>query len=129
MQIITVKKKILFIGVSMLVLVFAFFVLDISKKNNSDFEIKNVLAEDDNEEDNEDNEDSEEFEEREVQETISETSYQQVSDNVQKETVTTTLFDSDRDGIFDDEDTHPTINDFFIVKDDDKNGIVDKYEQ
>lgn len=36
--------------------------------------------------------------------------------------------DSDGDGIFDDEDAYPTINDNIIVRDDNRNGIVDEYE-
>lgn len=127
MQIITARKKILSVGVLMFILAFSFFVFNISSKFNGDFEIKNVLAEDD--EDESEDEGEGEDEEKEIQKATSETSYEQISDNVRKETIKTTLFDSDRDGVFDNEDAHPTINDFFIVKDDDKNGVVDKYEQ
>lgn len=52
-----------------------------------------------------------------------------LSDTVTQKTVTTTRFDSDGDGIFDEEDTHPVINDYFIVEDANRNGIVDRYEQ
>lgn len=38
-------------------------------------------------------------------------------------------YDSDSDGLYDDEDPHPAINEFFIVKDDNLNGIDDQYEQ
>ncbi len=37
--------------------------------------------------------------------------------------------DSDGDGIFNNKDKHPKINDYFIVNDDNLNGIVDKYER
>jgi hypothetical protein len=42
---------------------------------------------------------------------------------------TTTRRDSDGDGVYDNEDLHPTINEYFIVKDDNLNGIDDRYEQ
>lgn len=37
--------------------------------------------------------------------------------------------DSDGDGKLDDEDAYPTINDNLIVRDDNRNGIVDEYER
>lgn len=37
--------------------------------------------------------------------------------------------DGDGDGIFDDKDSYPTINDNSIVGDDNRNGIVDDYER
>jgi hypothetical protein len=52
-----------------------------------------------------------------------------VSDTISKEITTTTQSDTDGDGIFDQEDQYPIINDHFIVKDDDRNGIVDVYEK
>ena len=52
----------------------------------------------------------------------------QKSTYVKEVTTKTTYIDTDRDGIFDNEDNQPTINDFFIVKDENNNGIVDRYE-
>ena len=57
-----------------------------------------------------------------------ETSSVQKSTYVKEVTTKTTYIDTDRDGIFDNEDNQPTINDFFIVKDENNNGIVDRYE-
>ena len=52
-----------------------------------------------------------------------------ISETQSKEIVTTTKNDKDGDGVFDDDDDYPEINDHFIVKDDDRNGIVDLYEK
>lgn len=52
-----------------------------------------------------------------------------LSDTVEQSITTTTRFDSDGDGIFDEEDEFPTINNYLIVKDENRNGIVDEYEQ
>lgn len=57
------------------------------------------------------------------------TIYEKLSDTVTKITETTTQFDSDGDGIFDEQDKNPTINDNYIVKDANLNGIDDQYEQ
>jgi hypothetical protein len=78
-------------------------------------------------EDEEDQEDDERdvatIEESVVTETIT------VSETEKKEIVTTTKSDKDGDGVFDDEDRYPEVNDHFIVTDDDRNGIVDTYEK
>ncbi len=52
-----------------------------------------------------------------------------VSETVSKEITTTTQSDVDGDGVFDDKDEYPNINNYFIVKDDNRNGIVDTYEK
>lgn len=57
------------------------------------------------------------------------TVYKKLSDTVTTKTDTITRHDSDGDGLYDDEDPHPTINEYFIVKDDNFNGIDDRYEQ
>lgn len=44
-------------------------------------------------------------------------------------TQTTVQKDSDGDGILDAVDPHPNIQEIYIVKDDNKNGIVDKFEK
>lgn len=38
------------------------------------------------------------------------------------------LKDSDRDGLFDDQDPYPTIPEIYIVRDDNNNGVVDQYD-
>jgi hypothetical protein len=53
---------------------------------------------------------------------------EKISDTVSRTTTTTTIHDSDGDGIFDNEDKYPNINDNFIVKDINLNGIDDRYE-
>lgn len=45
------------------------------------------------------------------------------------ENVTVTKTDTDGDGLFDDEDPHPTIPEVLIVTDDNHNGIVDAFER
>ena len=56
------------------------------------------------------------------------TATKKLSDTVTEATTTVTRHDSDGDGLYDDEDPHPTINEYFIVKDDNLNGIDDRYE-
>ncbi|MFA7209572.1 MAG: hypothetical protein WC120_04790 [Parcubacteria group bacterium] len=89
----------------------------------------------------EDEEDDEEYEDEPVRvidtdpenekpaKTETKTIYTKLSDTVTQTTATVIRHDSDGDGAYDDEDEHPTINDNFIVKDADSNGIDDKYEQ
>ncbi|MDO8240653.1 MAG: hypothetical protein Q7T51_01595 [Candidatus Moranbacteria bacterium] len=64
-----------------------------------------------------------------VQKTETKTIYTKLSDTVSTTTTTITKHDSDGDGMYDEEDPHPTINESFIVKDDNLNGIDDRYEQ
>jgi len=52
-----------------------------------------------------------------------------LADTITQTTTTTVKYDSDGDGKYDEEDPHPTINEYFIVKDDNLNGIDDQYEQ
>jgi len=42
--------------------------------------------------------------------------------------ITTVLVDSDGDGLYDNEDPHPSIPEIFIVYDDNRNGIADHFE-
>ncbi len=44
-------------------------------------------------------------------------------------TETVTLKDSDGDGILDKDDPHPDTPEIYIVKDDNRNGIVDNFEK
>ncbi len=64
-----------------------------------------------------------------AQETEIVTQKVRLSDKVVRETVTVTKFDSDGDGILDEDDKFPTVNDYFIVEDKNHNGIVDSYEK
>lgn len=57
------------------------------------------------------------------------TIYKKLNDTVTQIVTTITKHDSDGDGIYDDEDSHPAINEYFIVRDDNLNGIDDRYEQ
>jgi hypothetical protein len=57
------------------------------------------------------------------------TIYQQLPDTVIDTITEVPRYDSDSDGIYDDEDAYPNINDFLIVKDDNLNGIDDRYEK
>lgn len=79
--------------------------------------IKPVFADEDEDE----NEDSLKIEYKTV--------YAKLPDTVAYITKKIPRYDSDGDGLYDDEDTHPEINEFFIVKDDNLNGIDDRYEQ
>ena len=92
---------------------------------------KVVLAED--EEDEGDEEDEEDEDERDDEEEIKKTEYRteyvKLSDTVSTKTTTVTKYDSDGDGVLDDKDAHPTINENFVVKDGNLNGIDDRYEQ
>lgn len=91
---------------------------------------KIVLAEDEEDEEDERDEDREDEEdEKEVKETEYKTEYVKLSDTVSTKTTTVTKYDSDGDGVLDEKDPHPTINDNFVVKDDNFNGIDDRYEQ
>ena len=75
------------------------------------------------EEDDEDDEDDEEDDEDEDDKKESETSV-----DVSRQVRSQLIVDSDGDGILDSEDPHPNVAEIFIVEDNDKNGIVDRYE-
>jgi hypothetical protein len=100
--------------------------------------IRAVLADDENERDNEDAPPATAAPAKVIdtspssntkQKTEYITVYKKLSDTVTTKTDTITRHDSDGDGLYDDEDPHPTINEYFIVKDDNLNGIDDRYEQ
>jgi hypothetical protein len=123
-------KKVTKIAILILAIASLFLVLSrfpFWKKQNPGVPVGNyfpaVLAEDDDEEDDED-----EDEDDSESETKTETVYVKLSDTVTQKVETTTRHDSDGDGIYDDEDKYPKINDNFIVKDENLNGIDDKYE-
>lgn len=50
-------------------------------------------------------------------------------DTVVETTKVMPRYDTDKDGLYDDEDPHPTINEFLIISDNNNNGIDDRYEQ
>lgn len=56
------------------------------------------------------------------------TTYVKLPDQIIKRLITNTIYDSDGDGVFDPDDPTPNLNDVFIVKDDNVNGINDAYE-
>jgi hypothetical protein len=126
-------KKIFLFSTVIMIFVMAIFVM--TQKSNT------VRAEDDDEyeqeeEDDEEEEDDDKYEvidtspdKNEVKKTEYKTVTTKLSDTVTKTSITETKHDSDGDGVFDEEDAHPTINEHFIVKDDNLNGIDDKYEQ
>ncbi len=83
------------------------------------------MAEDDDEDDEEDEEDDDSNTEKV---TTYETIYVKLSDTVVERATQVPLHDSDSDGLYDDEDPFPYINKFFVVEDNDLNGIEDAYE-
>jgi hypothetical protein len=128
------KKYILAVAFTFFILCFcAFF---ISEKHLSFFGGKIALAENDEGEDDfyeKDNEYINDNQENNIPvapDKINEATPEKISDTI-FETSTTTIqrLDSDGDGIFDDEDKYPEINDYIIVNDNNLNGIVDKYER
>lgn len=88
-------------------------------------------AEDDDEEEEEEREErDDENEERseEKDETVKIAPAPSVTTTTTPQTTITVQKDGDGDGLYDSEDPHPTIPEFFIVKDDNRNGIVDSFE-
>lgn len=118
----TKKISLIFLGTFLILCLFFFTVGTPLMKEK--FIWKNIVLADDNEEDEEEND-----HDKVIYEPKIETSSKQISTYVKEKTVTTTLFDSDGDGVFDDEDEYPETNNFFIVEDANMNGIVDKYEK
>ena len=95
--------------------------------------VKIALAEDEEDEEDEEDDDSVRVidtspDNNTTQKTEYVTVYKKLSDTVSTTTDTIIRHDSDGDGLYDDEDQHPTINEYFIVKDDNLNGIDDRYE-
>ena len=94
----------------------------------------------DDEEDEEDEKDEEDEEDEEDESSVIDTKksapktetvteYRKLNDTVTQVRTTIIRHDSDRDGLYDDEDPHPAINEYFIVEDQNLNGIDDRYEQ
>lgn len=108
-----------------------FLILFFSAVSLSSFPLVFAQEEYDEQEDEKEDEEDREDDERDVT-TIEESVVTEtitVSETQTKEVVTTTKTDKDGDGVFDDEDRYPEVNDHFIVTDDDRNGIVDTYEK
>lgn len=91
------------------------------------------FAEDDDEEYEEEEEDDEK-EENESEQNKTETNSPSPTPRpatttmTAPKTVTTLLKDGDGDGLYDNEDPHSTIPELYIVQDDNRNGIVDRFE-
>lgn len=56
------------------------------------------------------------------------TTFVQLPDQIIEKQITTTIYDSDGDGIFDPDDAVPEVHDALLVSDHNANGIADKYE-
>jgi hypothetical protein len=125
-----IKREKNFIGLTVGFILFAIFLI-----NNwpTKFNIKIANAED--EEDERDDEDERvpvidtNPSSNTSKKTEYKTIYEKLSDTITRITKTTNQFDSDGDGIFDEQDKNPTINDGYIVKDANLNGIDDQYEK
>ncbi|HAT73838.1 MAG: hypothetical protein US30_C0004G0061 [Candidatus Moranbacteria bacterium GW2011_GWF2_36_839] len=89
-----------------------------------------VKADDDNETEERNEEGDEEDDEDYKPQTTTKTIITQPSVSTKVETTTKTTIhkDSDGDGILDETDPHPAISEIYIVEDNNKNGIVDKFE-
>lgn len=133
MSAINYKKIIGLLGV-VIAIVIGFNMVTVENKI---FEKTNIVQAEDEENEEEDEEDDDD--EREVidtsadnataKETETKVIYTKLSDTVSTVTTTITRHDSDGDGLYDDEDPHPSINENFIVGDGNLNGIDDRYEQ
>lgn len=82
-----------------------------------------VRAEDDEDEEDDDEDDRSKIEY--VTETVIVKPAQIVTEIIMKNFV---VRDSDKDGLLDENDPHPDVPEMLIVKDENKNGIVDSYE-
>jgi len=107
------KKKYFFISLTILTTVFALTSCFFAR------------AEDD---ENESEDDYQESVEKEIKPSATNTQIQKTP-NTSVSTTTTTLQDSDGDGLLDKDDPHPTIPEIYIVEDNNRNGIVDKFEK
>jgi len=87
------------------------------------FSLVAVRAEDDDEDEYEEQEDRDEPFNSSVVKTLAQTT------SVSKSVETVILKDSDGDGILDKDDKHPNMAEIYIVEDNNKNGIVDKFEK
>lgn len=90
-----------------------------------------VRAEDDEYENDDDEEEVEQVQD-EKKPTVPKNTVQVIT--IPAKTITRTvmkdviLIDSDRDGLFDENDPHPSIAEIYIVFDENRNGIADQYE-
>lgn len=116
------KLKILFVALLIFLCSGLVFIYN-QKNNNNLFQV--VLADDDDDDDDEDDDDDDGDDSKIKYKTI----YTQLPDTVVYVTKKVPRYDGDSDGMYDDVDPHPTINDFFIVKDDNLNGLDDQYEK
>lgn len=123
------KRKLLIL-LSFFSLVFgtAFFL----SEGNISFADDEEEREDDEEEDEEDDEDEDEDDSRQETSQEKKTSAPAGSTTVttvSEQKITTVVKDTDGDGLYDPDDPHPTVPEWFIVRDDNNNGIVDTFEE
>lgn len=92
------------------------------------FSLVAVRAEDDDEDEYEEQEDREDDDEEKSSGSSGAKTIAQTT-SVSKSVETVILKDSDGDGILDKDDKHPNMAEIYIVEDNNKNGIVDKFEK
>lgn len=92
--------------------------------------VPSALADDDEEEEREDDEEGRGSESSSSSKPKTETvtTYVKLPDQIIKRLITTTIYDSDGDGIFDPDDSTPNIHNIFVVEDKNLNGVADRYE-
>lgn len=92
----------------------------------------------DDEEEREDDEEEDEDEDEDEDDSQQETNQKKKTPapvgnttvtTVSEQKITTVIKDTDGDGLYDPDDPHPTIPEWFIVRDDNHNGIVDTFEE
>ncbi len=132
------KKMILlfFIGISLVFGVTALFTLRETTQADDGTEKSEEREDEENEKDEKDEEDERNGDDEEFTQitqkaktttTTSPTATTTITMTPEK-TTTTIIKDSDADGVFDNDDSHPNIPEHIIVLDDNKNGIVDTFE-
>lgn len=89
--------------------------------------VRTAWADDDEDDDEDEDEDEEEDEYRSTS-TSSSSSSGNTSVKTNVDTQITVFKDSDGDGLLNKDDPHPDMAEIYIVKDDNRNGIVDSFE-
>lgn len=129
------KAKLLIAVFSVVILLIGSFVVSFFDDyffSSNENKQNTIIAEDEkddyeeDEDDENENEKGDDNDKKKKEETV--TYYVRLSDQITRETTIKTITDSDGDGIYDNEDNNPTINNNYITKDENLNGIVDTYE-
>ena len=115
------KKFLKFIFILLIPVIFATTFYLVKADDDNETEERDEKDEEDNEDDND-----EDYKPKTTTKTI--VTQPSVSTKVETTTKTTIYKDSDGDGILDSDDPHPAISEIYIVEDNNKNGIVDKFE-